>query len=197
MTQRKALLSVYDKEGIVEFARRLIELDWEIISSGGTARVLAEAGVPVTDVAQITGMPPILGHRVVTLAPQIHGGLLATEAMREELGRYKLPWIDLVCVDLYPLAQTSTAPGATIETITEMTDIGGRALLLSAAKGRRIVISNTIQREQVLTWLESGEPEAVRFRESLAMSAEAVVSAYSMESSTQIARHLLGVGPSS
>ena len=73
----RALLSVYDKSGIVEFAQALHELGWDLISSGGTARVIAAAGVPVTDVADLTGVPAILGHRVVTLHPKVHGGLLA------------------------------------------------------------------------------------------------------------------------
>ena len=76
---RNAIISVFNKDGIVEFARELIALDWHIISSGGTARVLREAGVEVTDVAEISGFPPMLGHRVVTLVPHVHGGLLATE----------------------------------------------------------------------------------------------------------------------
>ena len=72
-----ALLSVFDKSGIVEFARSLHDLGWGLVSSGGTARVIADAGVPVTDVAELTGLPAILGHRVVTLHPKIHGGILA------------------------------------------------------------------------------------------------------------------------
>ena len=90
---KRALLSVYDKTGVVELARRLHELGWGLVSSGGTARVLAEAGLPVTDVAELTGYPPILGHRVVTLHPKIHGGLLADRSDPEhvaEMEQYEI-----------------------------------------------------------------------------------------------------------
>ena len=102
-----ALISVYNKEGIVEFAKELADLGFKILASGGTAKVLAEAGIEVTDVATIVGGGPILGHRVVTLSREIHAGLLArdTDEDRAELERLKIPWIDLVCVDLYPLEE--------------------------------------------------------------------------------------------
>ena len=96
--QKIALISVYNKEGIVDFAQSLVSLGWKIISSGGTAKHLKDAGIPVTDVAEITGMPAILGHRVVTLHPKIHGGLLAlnTPEHLAELQKYEIPWIDMI-----------------------------------------------------------------------------------------------------
>lgn len=187
---RNALISVYNKDGIEFFAKSLVDLGWRIISSGGTAKVIAAAGIPVTDVAEITGMPAVLGHRVVTLAPQIHGGLLATEAMRDELEKLGWPWIDLLCVDFYPLSEAAVKIGATRESITEMTDIGGPAMLRSAAKGRRIAISSVGQRRDVLEWLRAGEPESKLFRESLALSAELAATGYSLESVKQICAFL-------
>src|SRR5512143_834799 len=103
----KALLSVYDKTGVVEFARALHELGWDLLSSGGTARAIAEAGVPVTDVADVTGVPAILGHRVVTLHPRIHGGLLADRndpAHRADMAEYGIEPIDLLVANLYPFS---------------------------------------------------------------------------------------------
>src|SRR3989344_5851584 len=104
-TQRTALISVYDKSGIEKFAGELVELGWKIISSGGTAKVLKDAGFEVMELSEVTGMPPILSHRVLTLHPKIHGGLLAldTPEHKAELEQYIIPYIDLVCVDLYPL----------------------------------------------------------------------------------------------
>jgi phosphoribosylaminoimidazolecarboxamide formyltransferase / IMP cyclohydrolase len=123
-----ALLSVYDKSGIVEFARALHGLGWTLVSSGGTARAVAEAGVPVTDVAELTGLPAILGHRVVTLHPKVHGGILADPTDAEHLAdmeHHGIEPIDLVVVNLYPF---STDPGI------ELIDIGGPAMVRAAAK---------------------------------------------------------------
>src|SRR3989344_5251456 len=115
--QKIALISVYNKEGIADFAKELINLGWKIISSGGTAKHLKDAGVSVTNVAEITGMPAILSHRVATLHPKIHGGLLAlnTPEHLAELEKYDIPWIDLVCVDLYPLEDEVNNVNATRE----------------------------------------------------------------------------------
>ena len=101
----RALLSVYDKSGIVDFARDLHELGVDLISSGGTANVIAEAGLPVTDVADFTGVPAILGHRVVTLHPKVHGGILSDRndaAHLADMETYGIEGIDLVVVNLYP-----------------------------------------------------------------------------------------------
>src|SRR3990167_840559 len=121
---RTALVSVYDKKGIDQFAKELVALGWKIISSGGTAKHLTAAGVPVTDLTEITGMPPILGHRVLTLHPKIHGGLLALDKPEHiaELEKYGIPWIDLVCIDLYPLENEVKNPNATRESVIEKTD---------------------------------------------------------------------------
>jgi len=123
-----ALLSVYDKSGIVEFATELHGLGWSLVSSGGTARAIADAGVPVTDVAELTGLPAILGHRVVTLHPKIHGGILADPTDGEhvaDMEHHGIEPIDLVVVNLYPF---SSDPGI------ELIDIGGPAMVRAAAK---------------------------------------------------------------
>lgn len=123
-----ALLSVYDKSGIVDFASALHDLGWSLVSSGGTARAVAEAGVPVTDVAELTGLPAILGHRVVTLHPKIHGGILADPTDSEhvaDMEHHGIEPIDLVVVNLYPF---SSDPGI------ELIDIGGPAMVRAAAK---------------------------------------------------------------
>lgn len=180
--EKNAIISVYDKTGIAEFARELVFLGWRIFSSGGTAKVLGEAGIQATDIVKLTGFPPILDHRVVTLAPQIHGGLLATEKHREELARLGFPWIDLVCVDLYPLKEEIVRPGATRESVIEKTDIGGPALIRSAAKGRRIIIADLQDRKKVIEWLKDNEPRGEEFRNMLASKAEAVVADYCLSS---------------
>ena len=124
----RALLSVYDKTGVVELATGLHEAGWELLSSGGTARAIDEAGVPVTDVADLTGFPAILGHRVVTLHPKVHCGILADRddpEHRADLERFDIGTIDLVVVNLYPFADDPSI---------ELIDIGGPTLVRAAAK---------------------------------------------------------------
>jgi phosphoribosylaminoimidazolecarboxamide formyltransferase / IMP cyclohydrolase len=124
----RALLSVYDKTGVVELARGLADLGWTLVASGGTASALRDAGLPVTDTAEITGFPAILGHRVVTLHPRIHGGLLADRddpEHRADMERHGIEPFDLVVANLYPFARD---PGV------ELIDIGGPAMVRAAAK---------------------------------------------------------------
>lgn len=182
--QKTALISVYNKEGIADFAKELINLGWKIISSGGTAKHLAEAGIPVTDVAEITGMPAILSHRVATLHPKIHGGLLALDTPEHlaELEKYEIPWIDMVCVDLYPLEEETKNPNATRESVIEKTDIGGPTMIRSAAKGRRITICDIQDRGKVIEWLKTGETDKEEFLNNLAAKAEYVVAKYCLAS---------------
>ncbi len=177
-----ALISVYEKEGIDTFAKELIRLGWTIISSGGTAKFLQQKGISVTDVAEITGLPPVLGHRVVTLVPHIHGGLLATEEMRDELALLKYPWIDLCCVDFYPLKQAVSDRKATTESVIEKTDIGGPTMIRSAAKGRRIVVVDPRDRMKVIRWLEGGKLNEDYIKHLLAAKAEALVAQYCLMS---------------
>jgi len=137
MKVARALLSVSDKTGIVELARRLHECEVEIVSTGGTARALREADVPVIDVSQVTGFPEIMDGRVKTLHPLIHGGLLARlddemhlQAMRE----HNITSIDLVVINLYPFERTLNTPGASHRDIIEQIDIGGPAMVRASAK---------------------------------------------------------------
>lgn len=191
-----ALLSVYDKTGVVEFAKRLTDWGWKIIASGGTAKKLSEAGIAVRDVAELVGGGPILGHRVVTLSREVHAGLLAQDTAedREELKQLGIPFIDLVYVTLYPLVEEMGKADATLESVTEKTDIGGPTMLRSAAKGRRLVISCSQDIERVLEHLEEhgGKPAAdTDLLRGLAHKAERLVAGYALASAIA-----LGVDPS-
>ena len=178
--QKTALISVYNKDGIVDFTKSLIDLGWKIISSGGTAKHLKEAGLVVTDVAEVTGMPAILSHRVVTLHPKIHGGLLALDTPEHlaQLEEYGIPFIDMVCCDLYPLEDEINNPSATRQSVIEKTDIGGPTMLRAGAKGGRIAICDPEDRGPVIEWLKNGEPDKENFLNNLAAKTEAVISRY-------------------
>ena len=136
-----AILSVHDKTGLIDFARGLRDLGWTLIASGGTAKLLREHGIPVTPVADYTGSPEILGGRVKTLHPAIHGGLLAraTATDRAELLRHGWDTIDLVAVNLYPFEQTIAKSGVTLDEAIENIDIGGVTLIRAAAKNHQRV----------------------------------------------------------
>lgn len=134
---KRALLSVSDKTDIVHFAEQLHQLGFDILSTGGTARVLQEAGIPVIPVEDVTGSPEMLDGRVKTLHPKIHGGLLALRDHpdhRSDLTRHDIVPIDLVCVNLYPFATTIARQGVTMDEAIEQIDIGGPSMLRSAAK---------------------------------------------------------------
>lgn len=134
---KQALISVSDKTGIVEFARGIAGFGATLLSTGGTAKLLREAGLAVTEVADYTGFPEMLDGRVKTLHPKIHGGLLARRDDAEHmqaLGAAKIPMIDLLVVNLYPFEATVAKPGCTIEDAVENIDIGGPAMVRSAAK---------------------------------------------------------------
>lgn len=175
-----ALLSVYNKEGIDNFARQLVELGWEIVASAGTAKALQDKGIPVRDVAQLVGGGPILGHRVVTLSREIHAGLLATDSSDDavELKRLGIPRIDLVCVELYPILEAIQSQNSTRESVIASTDIGGPALLRSAAKGRRIIVCTPKDRQLTIDWLGAERPQEEDFLTECAAKAEAIVSHY-------------------
>ena len=139
----RVLLSVSDKEGIVEFGTALTELGWELVASGGTAKALQEAGLAVTPVEQLTGLPEMLGGRVKTLHPAIHAGLLARphlEGHRRALDAHSILAFGLVAVNLYPFQATIAHPSATLEDAIENIDVGGPAMLRSAAKNYENVI---------------------------------------------------------
>jgi len=132
-----ALISVFDKTGIVEFAHALARLGVTIISTGGTARTLREHSIAVQDVSDITGFPEMLDGRVKTLHPRIHGGILAirsNETHRQQVKQHEIPWIDVVVVNLYPFQKTVANPEATPHDIIENIDIGGPTMIRAAAK---------------------------------------------------------------
>jgi phosphoribosylaminoimidazolecarboxamide formyltransferase/IMP cyclohydrolase len=136
-----AILSVHNKAGLVEFAKVLAGLGWTLLASGGTAKLLRESSIPVTDVADYTGSPEILGGRVKTLHPAVHGGLLArpTEDDRRQLLGLGWDYIDLVAVNLYPFEQTIARPNVSHADAIENIDIGGVTLIRAAAKNHERV----------------------------------------------------------
>src|SRR5688572_30808577 len=138
---RRALLSVSDKRGLVELARALVELEVELLSTGGTAQALTAAGLPVVQVSAFTGAPEILDGRVKTLHPKIHGGLLArpTPEHEAEAAAHGLAPIDLVVVNLYPFAATIAKADVSLGDAIEQIDIGGPSMLRSAAKNHERV----------------------------------------------------------
>jgi phosphoribosylaminoimidazolecarboxamide formyltransferase / IMP cyclohydrolase len=185
MNKKNALISVYNKEGIEKFAKDLVDLGWEIISSGGTARYLAGYGIKVKDVSELVGGEAILGHRVVTLSREVHAGLMARPEVAQdlaELEKLNIPFIDLVCVDLYPLEDAIAKPDASYESVIESTDVGGPTLIRSATKGGRIVICDPSDREKVIEKLKNKGDIAKEERIELAAKSEYVISKYCLES---------------
>jgi phosphoribosylaminoimidazolecarboxamide formyltransferase/IMP cyclohydrolase len=169
-----ALLSVYDKTGIVDFARSLSELGWDLLSSGGTATVLAQAGLVVTDVADRTGSPAMLGHRVVTLHPAVHGGLLAdldNAEHRADLERYGIEPIALAVINLYPFSSDPSI---------ELIDVGGPAMVRAAAKNHAHVgvVVDPDDYGPVLAELRTSAALTLETRRRLARRAFAVTAAY-------------------
>jgi phosphoribosylaminoimidazolecarboxamide formyltransferase/IMP cyclohydrolase len=155
-----ALISVSDKTGILDFAQALHALDIKLLSTGGTAKLLADAGLPVTEVAEHTGFPEMLDGRVKTLHPKIHGGLLARRDLPEHMAALKehhIVTIDLLIVNLYPFEATVAKPGCTLEDAIENIDIGGPAMVRSAAKNWKDVgvLTDTTQYANVLAELKA------------------------------------------
>jgi len=154
-----ALISVSDKTGIIEFATRLAEMGYGLLSTGGTARTLLDAGLPVTEVSDHTGSPEIMGGRVKTLHPRIHGGLLGRagkdDAVMAEQG---IPRIDLAVINLYPFEEVTSRPDCSFQDAIENIDIGGPAMVRSAAKNFESVgvVTSPEQYAMVLERLESG-----------------------------------------
>lgn len=141
MSKFRVLLSVSDKTGLVDFAKKLSDAGGELVASGGTAKAIADAGIPVISVDEVTGFPEILGGRVKTLHPAIHGGILSrrTTLHLDELKDHNISPIDLVVVNLYPFKETIAQPDVTLPTAIEQIDIGGVALLRAAAKNNESV----------------------------------------------------------
>jgi phosphoribosylaminoimidazolecarboxamide formyltransferase/IMP cyclohydrolase len=173
---RLALLSVSNKTGLIDLARSLVEeFGFDIISSGGTASALKEAGIPVTKVAEYTGSPEILGGRVKTLHPRIHGGILARRDVAEDLADLtanQIRAIDLVVVNLYPFEQTIAKPGVTLADAIENIDIGGPAMLRASAKNHAhlTVLCNPEQYNTYLAELrQNGGESSLKFRQKSAL----------------------------
>jgi phosphoribosylaminoimidazolecarboxamide formyltransferase/IMP cyclohydrolase len=178
----RALLSVSDKSGLLDFARGLAELGWELVSTGGTARVLREAGRTVQDVADVTGFPEMLDGRVKTLHPVVHGGLLARRdlpAHMEAIAAHGIAPIDLVVVNLYPFRETAARQGVSPEDVIEQIDIGGPSMLRSAAKNHDSVwvVVDPSDYERVLAALRASE-DARALRRQLAGKVYAHTAAY-------------------
>ncbi len=185
----KALLSVHDKSGLVPFARGLSQLGAQLIASGGTARALRDAGLTVTEVSDYTGSPEILGGRVKTLHPAIHGGLLARdiESDRADLEQLKLDFIDVVAVNLYPFEATIAKPGVTLDEAIEQIDIGGVTLIRAAAKNhaRVTLVCDPADYEAALGELLAGGVSAAT-RGRLAVKGFAHTAAYDSAISTYL-----------
>lgn len=193
MSQPRALLSVSDKRGLLDFARQLHAAGVQLIASGGTARQLAEAGLPVVAVEDLTGFPEILGGRVKTLHPAIHGGILArrTPEHLAELEQHGLAPIDLVVVNLYPFQQTVSQPGVTLAEAIEQIDIGGVALLRAAAKNLEsvTVVCDPADYDGVAAAFAQGGTSS-EFRQQLALKAFRHTADYD----TAISAYLAGQG---
>ena len=162
-----ALLSVSNKDGIVELARSLVDYGYTIISSGGTHRVISQADVPVTKVSDYTGSPEILGGRVKTLHPKIHGGILAKrndEVHDADREAFDIGLIDVVAVNLYPFKETVAKPDVTWEDAIENIDIGGPTMVRSAAKNHAHVsiLTNPSQYDEFLVALDQGKVSELR-----------------------------------
>lgn len=178
-----AVLSVHNKTGLIDFAKGLTSLGWTLLASGGTARLLKENGLSVTEVAEYTKSPEILGGRVKTLHPAIHGGLLArsTEADRSELLALGWDYIDLVAVNLYPFEETVAKPDVAYADAIENIDIGGVTLIRAAAKNheRVTLVCDPADYAEVLSLLQRGEVP-FDIRKKLAIKGFKVTANYDM-----------------
>jgi phosphoribosylaminoimidazolecarboxamide formyltransferase/IMP cyclohydrolase len=184
--RRRALLSVTDKSGIVEFARGLAKRDFELLSTGGTAKAIREAGLAVTDVSEATGFPEMMDGRVKTLHPAIHGGLLALRdepSHRQAMDAHGIGAIDVVAVNLYAFRETVAKPGVTDAEAVENIDIGGPSMIRSAAKNHRFVwiVTDPVDYDAVLAGLDAQKDDTnagLALRRELAGRAYATTAAY-------------------
>ncbi len=194
--KRRALLSVSDKSGLIAFAQGLHELGYELISTGGTAAALSQAALPVLNVSDLTGFPEMLDGRVKTLHPAVHGGLLADRSKPEHMeaiARQNIAPIDLVCINLYPFAATTARPDVTLEEAIENIDIGGPAMIRSAAKnhGGVTVVTSPQAYEALLEELKgNGGDTTLETRRRLAVAAFAHTAAYDTAISSWLAPRL-------
>jgi phosphoribosylaminoimidazolecarboxamide formyltransferase/IMP cyclohydrolase len=192
----RALISVSDKTGIVEFARELKRFDVEIISTGGTARALRKAGIEVRDVSDITGFPEMMDGRIKTLHPRLHGGLLALRDNPQHvkaMSEHGIEPIDMVIINLYPFEETIAREGATLEESIEQIDIGGPALMRSAAKNFDYVavVSTPEHYSDIIDEMnEQGGSLSLATRGGLAAAAYGLTAAYDFAIGTHLMEHL-------
>src|SRR5437016_4377992 len=181
---RRALVSVSDKAGIVDFVRELKRFGVEIISTGGTAKVLRDAGLAVRDVSDVTKFPEMMDGRIKTLHPRIHGGLLGVRDNPEHLAamtEHGIEPIDLVCINLYPFEATVSKPNVSYEEAIENIDIGGPSMIRSAAKNHRfvLVVTSIDRYEKVLGDLREHKGSSCgKHRQKQALRAFAHTAAY-------------------
>jgi len=192
----RAIISVSDKAGVTDFAQKLSQLGFEIFSTGGTKKALAEAGVPVKSVSEITGFPEILDGRVKTLHPMVHGGILANRkiaAHMEELAKHNIGEINLVVVNLYPFVQTVSKENVTLDEALENIDIGGPTMIRAAAKNFTsvIVVVDPADYPLVLDKLKGGDLE-LHERKRLAQKAFQHVAVYDTAISQYLRRDMEG-----
>ena len=193
MAIERALISVYDKSGVAEFARELASLAIEIVSTGGTAKLLRDAGISVRDVSELTGWPEMLGGRVKTLHPKVHGGILFQRGKaedRKQTAEHAIRPIDLVVVNLYPFSATAAKPGVTPEELIENIDIGGPAMIRSAAKNFQSVgvVTDPADYVEIATELRASRELSLATRLALARKAYARTARYDGEIATELER---------
>ena len=183
MKIKRALISVSNKNGVVELAKRLHAAGVEIISTGGTMKAIKEAGIPVTYVSDVTGFPEIMDGRVKTLNPFIHGGILSVRDNQEHLNQMQehgIKGIDLVVVNLYPFKETIAKPGVELAEAIENIDIGGPAMIRAAAKNFKFVtiVTNPARYEEVAAQVEAEGEVSDSLRMELAQEAFAHTADY-------------------
>jgi phosphoribosylaminoimidazolecarboxamide formyltransferase / IMP cyclohydrolase len=190
-----ALFSLSDKTGLITFARGLNELGWDMLASGGTARALREAGLPVTDISEYTSSPEILGGRVKTLHPAVHGGILAraTDEDAADLARINAKYIDLVACSLYPFEQTVGKRDVTLAEAIENIDIGGVTLIRAAAKnhGRVTVVTDAADFPEILKEIQSYGSVSLKTRGRMAVKAFAHTADYDAAITKYISEQLV------
>jgi phosphoribosylaminoimidazolecarboxamide formyltransferase/IMP cyclohydrolase len=190
---KRALVSVYDKSGLADFVRQLVESGIEIVSTGGTARLLREGGITVRDVSELTGWPEMLGGRVKTLHPKVHGGILfrrGDAGDRQQTAEHKIAPIDLVVVNLYPFEATAAKPDLTPEELIENIDIGGPTMVRSAAKNFEsvAVVTDPADYAAVAAEIAARGEVSLAMRLELARKAFALTARYDGKIATELER---------
>jgi len=196
---RRALLSVSDKTGLAEFGAGLVRLGFELVSTGGTARALRAAGLPVTDVAAVTGFPEMLDGRVKTLHPRVHAGILADRRVaghREQLTAAAIDPFDIVVVNLYPFAAAAERPGIAFDDLVEEIDIGGPSMVRAAAKNHASVaiVTSPSRYESVLSELERDGRVGEGLRSALAVEAFRHTGAYDARIAAELPGRMAAAG---